>query len=532
MAEQSGFFDAHLVDGEYDRVYLAASFAKYFASFIGNGIFAGKSSELIVRQKSSANMSVRVLAGQGWINGYWYENTDELSLAIDIADGVLNRIDIVVLRWDSSERVIRLAVKKGIPATNPTAPTVQRDADNFELKLAQIYIKAGATGITQIDISDTRLDSAVCGFVHGVVEQLDAQEFGEQLDAFIQEFMTEHTEWSTQFKANSNKSVNDLLVESQGKVNKLISDGQTSFNNAISAGQTSLNKTASDGQAKIDKVATDGQTSINTVVEVGRTNLAKVASDGQTSIDNVVNTGTANINKLISDKTAEANQVVSQGRKNFEDLNAESTAWFNQFKEESEAEVIRLVAELEDIIETNDVSALNLKITKVAERVTALEAAKTTIESDITELKKLAYLKDLFIKNESNPGCYYRTAANGEIEWVNPPNEPGIEYRTTERWNGKPVYQKLFYVGSLPNKTVMSIFVNAYFNKIVSTTGFAVDSDNNLYYPFPIILNGLTPVAVISNVEGDGGAGSYITINTNDDISAFVGYVLVKYYKD
>ena len=142
MAEQSGFFDAHLVDGEYDRVYLAEFFAKYFASFIGNGIFAGKSSELTVRQKSEADMSVRVFAGQGWINGYWYENTSELSLAIDIADGVLNRIDIIVLRWSSVNRSIKLAVKKGSLATNPVTPQVQRDADVYELKLAEISIKA------------------------------------------------------------------------------------------------------------------------------------------------------------------------------------------------------------------------------------------------------------------------------------------------------------------------------------------------------------------------------------------------------
>ena len=31
MAEQSGFFDAHLVNGEYDRVYLVEHFAKYFS---------------------------------------------------------------------------------------------------------------------------------------------------------------------------------------------------------------------------------------------------------------------------------------------------------------------------------------------------------------------------------------------------------------------------------------------------------------------------------------------------------------------
>ena len=28
-------------------------------------------------------------------------------------------------------------------------------------------------------------------------------------------------------------------------------------------------------------------------------------------------------------------------------------------------------------------------------------------------------------------------------EWLNPPMTPGVEYRTTERWNGKPVYTTL-----------------------------------------------------------------------------------------
>lgn len=189
MAEKSGFFDAHLVNGEYDRVYLAESFARYFASFIGNGIFGGKSNELMVRQKSSADMSVNILSGQAWINGYWYENdSDELSLAIDVADGVLNRIDAIVLRWNNSERVIRVAVKKGTPATNASTPVIERSADFYELKIAQIYVKAGATRITQADITDTRLNNEVCGFVHGLIEQFDTTEFGKQINSFIQNF--------------------------------------------------------------------------------------------------------------------------------------------------------------------------------------------------------------------------------------------------------------------------------------------------------------------------------------------------------
>lgn len=46
------------------------------------------------------------------------------------------------------------------------------------------------------------------------------------------------------------------------------------------------------------------------------------------------------------------------------------------------------------------------------------------------------------IESEEHPGCYYHTV-DGAIEWINPPLVPGVEYRTTEKYNGKPVYRKL-----------------------------------------------------------------------------------------
>lgn len=45
------------------------------------------------------------------------------------------------------------------------------------------------------------------------------------------------------------------------------------------------------------------------------------------------------------------------------------------------------------------------------------------------------------IESVSHPGCYYRMV-DGEREWINPPMVLGEEYRTTERYNGKPVYIK------------------------------------------------------------------------------------------
>ena len=135
MAEHSGFFNAHLVDGAYDRIYHAEDFAKYFSSLASNGVFSKKLNELMVYQDAVANMNVRVLSGYAFINGYHYENDDELLLTVDVADGILNRIDSVVVRWSTSDRAIRIAIKKGTAAANALPPPLQRDADVYELSV-------------------------------------------------------------------------------------------------------------------------------------------------------------------------------------------------------------------------------------------------------------------------------------------------------------------------------------------------------------------------------------------------------------
>lgn len=53
-------------------------------------------------------------------------------------------------------------------------------------------------------------------------------------------------------------------------------------------------------------------------------------------------------------------------------------------------------------------------------------------------------------ESADHPGCYYRTV-DGEAEWINPPLELGNMYRTTERYNGKPVYVCSFELGQLVN---------------------------------------------------------------------------------
>lgn len=185
MTVRSGFFNS--ING--DRKYDAGRFAEYFASFIGNGVFPNPSTGLQV--VANDDMTVTVKPGKAWINGYILINDDDYILQLDPADGVLNRIDRVVARYDTTDREIRLQIKKGTPASSPVDPGLQRDADAYELGLADIYIGKGAISISQANITDLRFNNNYCGIVKGTVDQIDTTNlFAQYDDAFNTWFET------------------------------------------------------------------------------------------------------------------------------------------------------------------------------------------------------------------------------------------------------------------------------------------------------------------------------------------------------
>lgn len=205
MAQECGFFNAQLIgEDEYDRVYLAEQFAAYFASFIGNGVFGKSMQKLEVLAQTSPDMSVKVLPGEAWINGWWYRNTEEYMLSLDVADGVLSRVDVIVLRWGNQERDMWLQVVKGVASSSPVAPNIRRDADYYDLQLATVTISRGTIKITQSSINDTRLDNAVCGLVTGVVDQIDTTDLYNQFTTYFTEFKqtyeADFDKWSVEQK--------------------------------------------------------------------------------------------------------------------------------------------------------------------------------------------------------------------------------------------------------------------------------------------------------------------------------------------
>ena len=182
--EKSSFFNSV----SHDRTYRAEDWAEYFASFIGNGVFPVPSTGLQVVVDNGMNLLLK--AGKAWINGYFYNNTSDLTITIGTADGQLNRIDRIVVRWDLTNRIISAKVKSSAYSASPTAPALQRDADIYELALADVYVGAGVTAITQSNITDQRLNTSLCGVVAAVVDQIDTEAFNAQLQAWFAEYQS------------------------------------------------------------------------------------------------------------------------------------------------------------------------------------------------------------------------------------------------------------------------------------------------------------------------------------------------------
>ena len=103
---------------------------------------------------------------------------------------------------------------------------------------------------------------------------------------------------------------------------------------------------------------------------------------------------------------------------------------------------------------------------EIDERLTAAHnAVRYDAAQTLTDAKKMQARNNISamqgIESTDHPGCYY--VLNGStVEWVNPPMYIGVEYRTTERYDGKPVYVKLVDCGVMANNKNVSIVTASY----------------------------------------------------------------------
>ena len=180
-AQEYGYF---FNSSSSDRTYNAESFEKWLKPFFVSGVFTGG---LEVVAQDTPDMTVNITAGYANLDGKLGFFPNDSTVTLSVASGVYDRIDTIVLRRDNVNRTISIEVVTGTASVDPLPTPPTRDEDTFELVLAQILVGTGVTEIGQGDITDTRLDPDLCGYVCAAVQTPD---FMDLYDQFTAQFQT------------------------------------------------------------------------------------------------------------------------------------------------------------------------------------------------------------------------------------------------------------------------------------------------------------------------------------------------------
>lgn len=202
MALEYGFFNAvQQTDGTYDRVYNAEQMSRYFNGLVSPGVYESVGGGLQVR--AGTGMTVQVQTGRAILgdNCQWLDNDAVLDIVLNAAHVTLNRYTAIVMRLDYTNRNISIVAVDGANATAPAKPVMTRTSAIMEYCLAYVYVGKGITAITQSAITDTRPDNTVCGWVTGLVQQVDTSQLFLQWQTAYAEFYAQMQAWQTQQEA-------------------------------------------------------------------------------------------------------------------------------------------------------------------------------------------------------------------------------------------------------------------------------------------------------------------------------------------
>lgn len=181
MANEYGyFFDS----SNGDRIYNAASFEDWLKPFYTSGVLQDQ-----LQVTATSGMVVSVSTGYANVDGKVRNFETATQIILDAANSSNPRIDTVVVRRSDTDRQITIAYVKGdYSGDTPSPKAPVRENNVYELVLAQIYVGAGVTAVTTADITDTRPDSALCGWITGTIDQIDLSQILAQSTAEFNEW--------------------------------------------------------------------------------------------------------------------------------------------------------------------------------------------------------------------------------------------------------------------------------------------------------------------------------------------------------
>lgn len=266
----------------------AADVAAYLAG-LTSGVFSSAEDFPVT---AAGGLKVTVGAGRGWVHpsrftGYSITKREADTLTMPLADPSLPRIDRIVMRYDAGARAASLQVLQGTASSTPTAPAISRTELIYDLCLAEITRPAGSTSISTGQITDTRLDEALCGLVRDGVTGIPTDE---------------------------------LLAAAKERINaleeKATSSAAAAKDSADAAKSSETKSAASEKNAKTSETAAkralqDTETEHTTALQ----NIAQARTAALTDVANSTRTATAAANSATQQATAAAGSASTAATK-------------------------------------------------------------------------------------------------------------------------------------------------------------------------------------------------------------------------
>ena len=199
-------------------VYSAEDVATYLCTRT-SGVYSKETNFAV---SNTGTRQITVAPGLAWINyddfkGASVCSREENVLTVPEADNTLNRVDRVVLQFDTSENIAAIKLKTGTPAVAAQPPDILQNHNQYELGLCTILVPAGSTAVTAADITDTRADETVCGVMRDGVTGIPTAQLQTQAKAMLDSLQAEVDSRSFYTRAEVDallKSVNPFPVGS------------------------------------------------------------------------------------------------------------------------------------------------------------------------------------------------------------------------------------------------------------------------------------------------------------------------------
>ena len=283
----------------------AADVAAYLAGRT-SGVFSSAEDFPVT---AAGGLTVTVGAGRGWVHpsrftGYSITKRESDTLTMPLADPSLPRIDRIIMRYAAGARAASLQVLQGTASSTPTAPAISRTELIYDLCLAEITRPAGSTSITTGQITDTRLDEALCGIVRDSVTGIPTDELlaaaRERINALEEKATSSAAAAKDSAEAAKSSETKSAASEERAKTSE-------------TAAKQALQDTETEHTAALQDIARARTTALNDVATSTRTatTAAETATQQATAAAGSASTAVTKAGEAEKSKTAAATSATN-----------------------------------------------------------------------------------------------------------------------------------------------------------------------------------------------------------------------------